>query len=224
MGRSSPFDLLAALYWAGVRAAAPAPALAGALGRRADPGGPVWIVAIGKAAFPMAQAAVAHLAARGLTPAGGLVIAPVAADPPGGLTAVAGDHPFPGTGSLAAAEALGRMAAGVSLGDEVWVLLSGGATSLAAAPVDGVSAADLHSLYRGLLSSGLDIVAMNKVRKRFSRWGAGRLAVALQPARVSTFILSDVVGDDVSAIGSGPCVPDETNAAQVRALIGGVGR
>ena len=60
--------------------------------------------------------------------------------------------------------------------DEVWVLLSGGATSLLAAPVDGITPAELTALYRLLLGSGLDITAMNRIRKRFSRWGGGRLA------------------------------------------------
>ncbi len=106
----------------------------------------------------------------------------------------------------------------------MWVLLSGGATSLAAAPVPDVAPEDLQALYRGLLSSGLDIKAMNTVRKRFSRWGAGRLAVALAPAKVRVYIVSDVIGDDISAIGSGPCVADESRASDVRELLAGLGR
>jgi hydroxypyruvate reductase len=70
-----------------------------------------------------------------------------------------------------------------------------------------------------LLGSGLDIVAMNRIRKRFSRWGGGRLAAALAPARVRVFIVSDVIGDDLASIASGPCVPDPTTAADVRAAL-----
>ena len=60
---------------------------------------------------------------------------------------------------------------------------------------------------------------MNRIRKRFSRWGGGRLAQALAPARVRVFVVSDVIGDDLASIGSGPCVPDPATAAEVRALL-----
>ncbi|MGN6393129.1 MAG: glycerate kinase type-2 family protein, partial [Gemmatimonadales bacterium] len=130
-----------------------------------------------------------------------------------------GDHPEPGAGSLAAAEALGHVARRIEPDDEVWVLLSGGASSLLAAPVDGLSAPELRALYTLLLGSGLDIAAMNRIRKRFSRWGGGRLAAALAPARVRAFVVSDVIGDDLAAIGSGPLVPDPTTAAELHELL-----
>lgn len=215
-------EMLVDLYLTGVAAAAPGPALAGVLGREMPSveAKRVWIFALGKAARPMAETAVAHLRERRASPAGGVVVVPEPDPAPvAGLTTVAGDHPLPGPGSLAAAQAIGEPARQVQAGDEAWVLLSGGATSLVAAPVEGVAAADLQDLYRSLLSSGLDIAQMNTVRKRFSRWGAGRLAVALQPARVRTFIVSDVIGDDLAAIGSGPCVPDGSTAAEVGALL-----
>ena len=100
------------------------------------------------------------------------------------------------------------------------MLLSGGTTSLLAAPVEGVAPDELTALYRLLLGSGLDITAMNRVRKRFSRWGGGTLAAALAPARVRVFVVSDVIGDDLASIGSGPCVPDPATAADVRAAAG----
>src|SRR6185295_16360868 len=102
---------------------------------------------------------------------------------------------------------------------EVWVLLSGGTSSLLAAPVDSVTPAELTSLYQLLLGSGLDITAMNRIRKRFSRWGGGRLAKALAPARVRVLVVSDVIGDDLASIASGPCVPDPATAADVRHLL-----
>ena len=216
-------EILTHLYRVGVEAAAPGPALTRALEREIPvaPAGRVWVVALGKAARPMAEAAVSHLAGLG-RPWGGVVIAPEPAEVDG-LDCLSGDHPFPGAGSLAAADALGRLSEQTGEGDEVWVLLSGGATSLVAAPVEGLGADDLQALYRSLLSSGLDIAAMNTARKRFSRWGAGRLAVALAPARVKTFVLSDVIGDDLAAIGSGPCVADESSAAEVSALLEAAG-
>jgi glycerate 2-kinase len=179
-----------------------------------------WIIALGKAALPMAQAAVDFLRQRNLDPAGGLVVTPAgAAAPHPALRVAVGDHPEPGPGSLAAAEALAAVAPRAAAGGEVWVLLSGGTTSLLGAPVEGISPGELTHLYSLLLASGLDITAMNRIRKRFSRWGGGRLALALAPARVRVYIVSDVIGDDVAAIGSGPCVPDPTTAAEVHRLL-----
>jgi hydroxypyruvate reductase len=165
----------------------------------------------------MASAAVAWLAERGREPQGGLIVPPAhGAAPHPALEVVAGDHPEPGPGSLAAADALARHTARVGAADEAWVLLSGGATALLAAPVEGVEPAELTTLYRLLLGSGLDITAMNRIRKRFSRWGGGRLAAALAPARVRVLIVSDVIGDELPSIGSGPCVPDPTTAREIR--------
>jgi hydroxypyruvate reductase len=103
--------------------------------------------------------------------------------------------------------------------DEAWVLLSGGATSLLGAPVEGVTPEELTALYSLLLGSGLDITAMNRIRKRFSRWGAGRLAAALAPASVRVFVVSDVIGDDLASIASGPCVPDPSTAGEIRTAL-----
>jgi hydroxypyruvate reductase len=168
----------------------------------------------------MARAAVEVLAEWGAEPVGGLVVGPTNDSPPHpALRVVPGDHPEPGTRSLAAAGALGKTAALVAPDDEVWVLLSGGTTSLVGAPEDGLSPAELSGLYAVLLGSGLDITAMNRIRKRFSRWGGGRLARALAPARVRVYAVSDVIGDDLASIGSGPCVPDPTTAAELRQLL-----
>jgi glycerate-2-kinase len=216
-GRAEARSLLEELYAAAVGAAAPGPALERALAGVA-PVGPVRLFALGKAALAMAETAVAALTARVASPAGGLVVPPIEGrSPHPRLPVVPGDHPEPGERSKAAAAALAHAAAATGPRDEAWVLLSGGATSLLGAPVDGVRAADLAELYRLLLGSGLDISAMNRIRKRFSRWGGGRLAAALEAARIRVFVVSDVIGDDLSSIGSGPCAPDPTTAAEVRA-------
>ena len=216
----TPRELLTELYTVATAAVDPAPALAVRLERLDRQPRRRWVLALGKAAAPMAQAAVQTLARWGQEPVGGLVVSPaVQPAPHSKLRVVAGDHPEPGPGSLAAAEALGQVADQVGTDDEVWVLLSGGATSLLAAPVDGLAPAELTGLYTLLLGSGLDITAMNRIRKRFSRWGGGCLARALAPARVRGFVVSDVIGDDLASIGSGPCVPDPATAADVRRLL-----
>ncbi|MGH7519203.1 MAG: DUF4147 domain-containing protein [Gemmatimonadales bacterium] len=221
--RAETRALLEELYAAAVAAAAPGPALDRALSG-ITPEGPVRLFALGKASLPMAETAVTALAARGRQPAGGLVVPPAEGPSPHPtLPVVPGDHPEPGAGSRAAAEALARATADTRPGDEAWVLLSGGTTSLLGAPIDGVSAADLATLYALLLGSGLDISAMNRIRKRFSRWGAGRLAAALAPARVRVFVVSDVIGDDLASIGSGPCVPDTTRARDVLCALDSAG-
>jgi len=215
-------ELLLELYTVATRAVDPGPAVAQRLARLDRSPRRHWILALGKAATPMARAAVETLAAWGQEPAGGVIVPPSSdAAPHAALSVVRGDHPEPGAGSLAAADALGQTTVRIGPDDEVWVLLSGGASSLLAAPVDGLTQADLTALYRLLLGSGLDITAMNRIRKRFSRWGGGRLAAALAPARVHVFVVSDVIGDDLAAIGSGPCVPDPATATDVRRLLEG---
>ena len=212
--------VLAELYTVATSAVDPGPALTRGLETLGRPPAAPWIIALGKAALPMARAAVETLARRGSEPAGGLIVPPEGAPSPHrSLAVVPGDHPEPGPRSLAAARALTEVAARASRGGEVWVLLSGGTTSLLGAPVDGIAPEELTALYGLLLGSGLDITAMNRIRKRFSRWGAGRLARALAPAAVRVYVVSDVIGDDLASIGSGPCVPDLTTAADVRDLL-----
>jgi hydroxypyruvate reductase len=216
-----PKALLADLFATAVAAAAGGPALSAALERDGEPSPhPVWIIALGKAAADMAAAAVRHLAGHDREPQGGVIVsAQGSPSPHPSLMTVVGDHPLPGPGSQAGANVIGAVVQSVGAGHEAWVLLSGGATSLAAGPIAGTTLDDLTHLHALLLGSGLDIAAMNTVRKRFSRWGAGRLAVALHPAGVRTFIVSDVIGDDVAAIGSGPCAPDDATASDVRTLL-----
>jgi len=213
--------LLIDLYTAATAAAAPGPALSAKLRQvKLKPGRAIWILGLGKAALPMAATAVDVLRKGGHQPAGGLVVAPEGgASPHPDLALVVGDHPEPGPGSFAAATALEEAAARVRPDDEVWVLLSGGTTSLIGAPEAGLSRTDLSAVYNLLLGSGLDITAMNRIRKRFSRWGGGKLARALSPALIRVYVVSDVIGDDLASIGSGPCVPDPTTAAEVHRLL-----
>lgn len=184
----------------------------------------VWLFAFGKAAHPMAKAAVSALH-KGLADiAGGIVVGPHAAPAPfGTIVSMDGDHPIPGRRSFAAAERIGIVMTQKRGTDLGIVLISGGASSLIAAPLRGMSETDLSRLYEILLGSGLDIHGMNAVRKRFSYWAAGRMALALAPARTYCFAVSDVIGDDLSVIGSGPCVPDPTRVQSVIDLLRGHG-
>jgi hydroxypyruvate reductase len=153
----------------------------------------VDVVAIGKAAAPMAAAfsATAAVAARttmtvGVHDAG---------------------HPVPDERSVCAARTALEIAAGASSRDVMVVLLSGGASALVALPADGVTLEDKRRTVRMLLTGGADITELNTVRKHLSAIKGGRLAAACAGTTL-TLAVSDVVGDDLAVIGSGPTSPD----------------
>ena len=222
-------EQLVACWRAGVAAVEPGAAVRRALAESAPPPQPVHLLALGKAAPSMAGAALRWLADHHRTAAGGLVVAPGDGAPsgrsaePDGLSRVQGDHPVPGAASRRAAAELARAVDRIAAGDAVIVLLSGGTSSLVGAPVEGVGDADLNALWRTLLGSGLDIHAVNAVRRRFTRWGGGRLAVALAGRSVDLLAISDVPGDDPADIGSGPCAADPLAPADVEQLLEAAG-
>ena len=132
-------------------------------------------------------------------------------------TVMPGSHPVPDERSVAAAnEALRRLAA-LKEGQEALVLVSGGGSALLAAP-HGVTLAQKQRLTKELLRAGADISDINTVRRHLSRTKGGRLAQATR-ARVRALLLSDVVGDDMSVIASGPTVPDATTFADALAVL-----
>ncbi len=180
----------------------------------------VFLFSFGKAAMPMASAAVTSLLRSLHTIVGGVVVSPDGGPTPyPTLVSMKGNHPIPGRDSFAAAAKIGEFTPGRRGNDVAVVLLSGGASSLIGAPLRGMSESDLSLLYELLLGSGLDIVSMNAVRKRFSRWSAGRLALALAPAATHCLAISDVPNDDLGVIGSGPCVADATTVKEVSAIL-----
>lgn len=216
--------ILERLYRAAVRAVDPGPAVDAALqadaAASAARGHRLWIVALGKASVPMARAAAAAARRANLDLAGGIIVSATSEpSPDAALQLVTGDHPEPGARSQAASDQLGGIASRVQPGDHAWVLLSGGATALIGAPLPGIPGDDLRQLYRLLLGSGLDITAMNLIRKRFTHWGGGKLALALQGAHIRQYVVSDVIGDDLPSIGSGPCVADDSSAKGIRDLL-----
>ncbi len=170
----------------------------------------------------MAAAAVEHCKSKGLTVAGGLVVS-VAATPspsfPSTMESLVGDHPVPGFRSHYAADRLGALLEGIGRDDVVIVCISGGTSSLIGSAISGVREEDLAQLHALLLGAGVPINRINAVRKRFSRWGAGRLAAALECARVIPILLADVPNEDPSMIGSGPVSPDPLSAWHVERIL-----
>jgi hydroxypyruvate reductase len=128
-------------------------------------------------------------------------------------------HPVPDEKGSAAAGRLLEKVNGLSPDDLVLCLISGGASALITLPAPGLSLSDLQEINRALLRSGANIGDMNTVRKHLSAIKGGRLAVAAQPARVLSWLISDVPNDDPGVIGSGPTVPDPTTFADALAVL-----
>lgn len=213
--------MLPRLWQAGVDAVAAGPAVRRALAE-ADLPARSWtrVLALGKAAAPMAMAAAEGLAARGLRVRDGLVVTAHSQTlPHPALQVVTGDHPLPGPRSARAAAAITAFVEGGRPDDFVLVLLSGGTSSMIGAPVPGLSPEELALLHERLHRSGLPIGAMNRIRRRFGRWSGGRLGAALAPADQLVLAISDVPGDTFADIGSGPCTADLDTAESLLAWL-----
>ena len=128
-------------------------------------------------------------------------------------------HPVPDDAGMRGARRMLDMMTGLTRDDLVIALISGGGSALLSLPADGISADDKRSVNRALLKSGAPISEMNCVRKHLSAIKGGRLAAAAYPARVVSLVISDVPGDDLAAVGSGPTVADPTTFAQALAII-----
>jgi glycerate 2-kinase len=177
--------------------------------------GAVWVIAAGKASGAMARATAAVFGERIRA---GIVIAPQADTVLPPFRLILAEHPQPGSGSLAAGTQALEMARLVPPTDRLVVLLSGGASSLMAVPATGITLEEKREATAVLLRSGADIYALNTVRKHISAIKGGRLAAAA-PADCRTLVISDVIGDDLSFIGSGPTVADESTFADAREVI-----
>ena len=173
-------------------------------------------LAVGKAAGGMARTAAARF---GLTR--GLIVLPHGqGDPTLPFPVIEAGHPLPDEGSLRAGAAALRLARGLGPDETLLVLVSGGASALLEAPPEGLTLTDLRAASEALLRSGLPITRMNAIRTRMSGLKGGGLAAATR-ARVVTLVLSDVPGDALHLVGSGPSVPPGPNEIEpdiVRAL------
>ncbi|GGN14433.1 glycerate kinase type-2 family protein [Halarchaeum nitratireducens] len=130
-----------------------------------------------------------------------------------------GDHPVPSERGVASTQALCEAADAVDERTLVLAVITGGASALLPAPAAGLTLADLRATTDALLDSGATINEVNAVRKHCSALKGGRLAARLAPARVATLVFSDVVGDDLSVIGSGPTVADPSTYADALAVL-----
>lgn len=176
----------------------------------------VVAVGAGKASARMAQA-LEHVLGKQLER--GLIVVKQGHSQPTKKIAIAeAGHPIPDRAGLEAAAQLRAMLAGLTSRDLVIVLLSGGASSLLPAPVPGVTLADKQKTTQLLLKCGAAIQDVNTVRKHLSLLKGGQLAVSTK-ATIATLILSDVIGDDLGSIGSGPTSADRTTFADAIALL-----
>jgi hydroxypyruvate reductase len=141
----------------------------------------------------------------------------VTKDGHGDGTVLEGGHPIPDARSIAAGQALLAAAGAVREGERVALVVTGGASAVCALPAWGLSLADKVQTTRALLAAGAEIGAINMVRKHLSAIKGGRLAAATA-GEIQAFLLSDVLGDDPSSIGSGPVSPDPTTFADALAV------
>lgn len=205
------------IFQAGIRAADPATAVQRALlGMVTVPdAGSLTLLAIGKAAPAMARAAQVSIGDCKTI----IVSHDVdAAEFPGAQVFTA-SHPVPDQRSIAAAKAIENAVSALGACDHILALISGGASALVCAPVAGISLADKVAVNRLLLGAGLDISAMNLVRQNLSRIKGGGLLRMATPATVRALILSDVIGNDLRVVASGPTLAPIGTRSQAKAVL-----
>ena len=177
-------------------------------------GGRILLVAVGKAAWQMAHTAVAALGRVDE----GIVITKyghVRGTIPG-VTCYEAGHPVPDENSFTATEKVLTMVQNLTAKDTVLFLLSGGGSALFEKPL--IPGAELQEITNSLLAGGADIVEMNTIRKRLSAVKGGRFALACAPAKIFSIVLSDILGDPLDMIASGPAVPDSSTGEQAIAI------
>ena len=180
------------------------------------PKGRTIVVGAGKASAAMAQ--VFEQNWKG--PLEGLIVTRYGhAVPCKSIEIVEAAHPVPDESGTKAAARISQMMQGLTKDDLVVALISGGGSALLSLPVDGVTVDEKRAVNRALLNSGAPIGEMNCVRKHLSKIKGGRLAAAAYPAQVHTLVISDVPGDDLAAVASGPTVADPSTFAEARAII-----
>jgi hydroxypyruvate reductase len=215
---SAEIDVLKGAFERALGAADPAaclpPALAG-LERR-----PALVLGTGKAAAAMAAAFHAHWGA----PTRGMVVTRYghglkAGETSGAIEVIEAGHPSPDASSLAAGARLLELAGELQAHETLCCLISGGGSALASQPLPVLTLEQKRGAANFLMHHGAGIREINCVRKHLSRLKGGRLAVAAHPAPVATFVISDIPGDDVADIASGPTIADATTQADALAIL-----
>ncbi|MDI9370549.1 MAG: glycerate kinase [Synergistaceae bacterium] len=185
---------------------------------RLGEGGNVVLVAIGKAAWRMASAASESLGDR---LSGGVVVTKYghSGGPIDRLEIHEGGHPIPDENGVAGTERALAAVRGLAPEDTVLFLVSGGGSALFESPAAGLSLADIAATTGELLACGADIVEINTIRKRLSSVKGGRFAQASSPAHVYSVVLSDVLGDRLDSIASGPAWPDSATSEDALGIV-----
>ncbi len=206
--------LLRQMFTAAVAAALPKNVVALHMPR--PPKGRTVVVGAGKASAAMAQV----LEKNWNGPLSGLVVTRYGhAAPTRHIEIVEAAHPVPDATGQAAAARMLNLVRGLTKDDLVIALMSGGGSALLCLPADGITLEDKRAVNAALLQSGAPIVDMNILRKHLSAIKGGRLAQAAFPARVEALVISDIPGDDLSAVASGPTIADHSTFADARAVI-----
>ena len=209
----NPETFLRSLFDRAVEVADPMRSLAAHLPTR--PSGRVVVVGAGKASARMAEAVEAAWG-----PCEGLVVTRYGyARPCKGIEIVEAAHPVPDMSGATATMRMLDLLETLSEDDFVLALISGGASALLVAPAEGVSLAEKQAVNAALLASGAPIGQMNVLRKHLSRVKGGQLAAAAHPAPMLALMISDVPGDDMAMIGSGPTVGDTSTVSDARSIL-----
>ena len=222
--QTQPRVFLQYLFDVAVRRALPLHNTAAYLPQPPDPSkGRTLVLGAGKAGGAMAQAVEALWPLN--APLSGLVVTRYHHTPPrpAGLVqrieVVEASHPVPDKAGLNAAQRIMGLTQGLTKDDLVLCLISGGGSALLTLPVEGLAFSEKQRINQELLHSGANITEMNCVRKHLSQIKGGWLAAACVPASVVTLAISDVPGDDVSIIASGPTMPDASSCADALAIL-----
>ena len=177
----------------------------------------VHVIGFGKASTKMAQALYSIL---DNSIYGGIVIAPEPAEDIGPIKVLKGDHPYPGRNTLVSShKMLDYLENEVGEDDLLFVLISGGGSALFEIPVDGLGIEEISNVTRELMMRGADIYELNTVRKHLSRVKGGKLLKYIRSKQVVSLIISDVIGDRIDVIASGPTAPDSTSYHDVKNIL-----
>lgn len=212
-------ELLERAFRAALDAVAPERLIPEAIAR-IEAHAPAVVLGAGKGAAAMAAAFHAHWQ----SPVRGFVVTRYghglkAGEDAGAIEIVEAGHPSPDAASVAAGRRLLELAAGHRSGEELFFLVSGGGSALASAPLTGSGPGDKREAANYLMHAGANIKEINCVRKHLSALKGGRLAAAAHPAPVTTWAISDVPGDELGDIASGPTIPDRTTQAEALAIL-----